>query len=106
MAPLSPATYIMEDPREASRLALKVNPDAWIKKYLAPHLFSGAEVLSVGCGPGNITRAITKLHPKVNATGIDVSPARIQQAKEASYNNPRARFVCGDARQMKFASGG
>ena len=67
------ADYIMEDPREASRLARKVNPDAWMKKYLQPHFFSGAEVLSVGCGPGNIIQAITKAHPKVNATGIDLS---------------------------------
>src|SRR5258708_5949069 len=105
MARLTPATYIMEDPREASRLARKVNPDQWIKTYLERHLFSGAEVLSVGCGPGNIVRAITKAHPKVKATGIDLSPNRIQQANEADFHTSRVRFVCGDARQMKFPSG-
>lgn len=105
MGQLSPATYIMEDPREASRLTRKVNPEAWMKKYIEPHLFSGAEVLSVGCGPGNIIRAIAKAHPRVNATGIDLSPTRIQQANESDHRSSRARFVCGDARQMKFASG-
>jgi len=29
------AEYIMEDPREALRLELKVDPDAWVQKYLA-----------------------------------------------------------------------
>ena len=105
MARLSSPTYIMEDPREASRLARKVNPEAWTKKYLERHLFPGAEVLCVGCGPGNIIRAVSKAHPYVKGTGLDISAVRIQQAKEASYSNPRLHFVCGDARQMKFASG-
>jgi len=105
MARLSPATYIMEDPREASRLARKVNPDTWMKKYLEPYLFAGAEVLSVGCGPGNILRAITMAYPKVIGTGIDISAVRIQQATEANRRNPRLRFLHGDARQMKLPSG-
>ncbi len=105
MSQLSPTTYIMEDPREASRLARKVNPDAWIKKYLEPHLFSHAEVLSVGCGPGNIVKTLAASHRDINATGIDLSPTRIRQASEGSYRNPRTRFICGDARQMRLPSG-
>src|SRR5437867_11415225 len=105
MARLSPHTYIVEHPREATRLELKVNPDAWMKKYLEPYLFSRAEVLSVGCGTGNILRAITAKYPKVRGTGIDISGARIQQAMEANYRNSRLRFICGDVRQMKFPSG-
>src|SRR5262245_56504910 len=105
MARLSPATYIMEDPREASRLARKVDPEAWMKKYLAPYLFAGAQVLSVGCGPGNILRAITTAYPKATGTGLDISPVRIQQATEANHRNPRLRFLCGDAQQMKLPSG-
>jgi len=105
MARLSPATYIMEDPREASRLARKVNPEAWVKKYLERHLFSGVEVLSVGCGPGHIAQTIARSYPQVNATGIDLSPARIQQANETDNGSSRVRFVCGDARRMTFPSG-
>jgi len=37
----------MEDPREALRLELKVDPDAWVQKYLAHRVCPGAEVLSV-----------------------------------------------------------
>jgi hypothetical protein len=48
------AEYIMEDPREATRLALKVDAHLWVLRYLAHRVRSGAEVLSVGCGPGVI----------------------------------------------------
>jgi len=41
------ADYIMEDPREALRLELKVDPYAWVQKYLAHRVCPGAEVLSV-----------------------------------------------------------
>ncbi len=48
------ADYIMEDPREAMRLELKVDPYAWVQKNLAGRIRGRAEVLSVGCGPGVI----------------------------------------------------
>ena len=50
--------YIMEDPREALRLELKVDPNAWVQRYLANRVRPGAEVLSVGCGPGVILAAV------------------------------------------------
>src|SRR2546422_10436898 len=104
MTQASPTTYIMEDPREASRLERKLDPDAWLEKYLEPHLIPGAEVLSVGCGPGAILRSIAAAHPSVTATGIDVSPMRVRHAMERNERNPRVRFSCGDAHQMQFAS--
>jgi ubiquinone/menaquinone biosynthesis C-methylase UbiE len=96
--------YFMEDPREASRLERKVDPKAWMKKYLEPHLFPGAEVLCVGCGPGTILRAISNAYPAVTGTGIDISASRIQVAKENNIRNKRLRFFTGDAHQMQFAS--
>jgi SAM-dependent methyltransferase len=105
MLQLSPATYIMDDPREASRLERKVDSGAWVKKYLKPHLFPGAEVLSAGCGPGSILRSIAASSSVVSATGIDVSPLRLQQAMERLERNSKVRFSCGDVRQMPFASG-
>ena len=30
MAPASSTAYIMEDPREGSRLAQKIDPDVWV----------------------------------------------------------------------------
>ena len=58
MSQASTIDYIMEDPREALRLELKVDSDAWAQKYLAHRVRPGAQVLSVGCGPGVILAAL------------------------------------------------
>src|SRR5207302_6481982 len=98
------AEYIMEDPREALRLELKVDPDAWVQKYLAHRVCPRAEVLSVGSGPGVILRAVSNLDSSIRATGVDVSEGRLQQAREKNRENPRVKFVCGDAHAMEFQS--
>jgi ubiquinone/menaquinone biosynthesis C-methylase UbiE len=100
----SAASYIMEDQREALRLEAKVDPQAWVRKYLAHRMHPGAEVLSVGCGPGVILNAVSALHDSIRATGIDVSPDRIEQASERNRENPRLKFVCGDAQAMQFSA--
>jgi ubiquinone/menaquinone biosynthesis C-methylase UbiE len=105
MPQLTMATYIMEDPREAGRLERKVNPEAWAKNYVKPHIFDGASVLSVGCGPANILRAVVGLYPRVSGIGLDLSPARVQRAAERNYRVPRLNFFCGDVQQMQFESG-
>jgi SAM-dependent methyltransferase len=94
----------MEDPREALRLELKVDPDAWVQKYLAHRVCPSAVVLSVGCGPGVILRAVTNLDSSIRATGMDVSELRLQQAQEKNRGNSRVQFVCGDAQSMDFQS--
>jgi ubiquinone/menaquinone biosynthesis C-methylase UbiE len=101
---IATADYIMEDPREALRLELKVDPRAWVQKYLAHRVRPGAEVLSVGCGPGVILSAVTDLDSSISATGIDVSEVRLQQAKERTRENSRLKFVCGDAQSMELRS--
>jgi ubiquinone/menaquinone biosynthesis C-methylase UbiE len=101
---MATADYIMEDPREALRLEVKVDPHAWVQKYLAHRVCAGAEVLSVGCGPGVILSAVTQLDSSIRATGLDVSEARLQQAKERNRENSRVHFVCGDAQSMEFQS--
>jgi len=45
-------TTSLEDPREALRLERKVDPVAWVQKYLAHRVCPGAEVLSVGWRSG------------------------------------------------------
>ena len=94
--------YIMDDPREAARLEAKVDPQAWVQKYIARHIAPGMEVLSVGDGPGIILGAICDLHPSVRGTGIDISPDRVNEAARKNRGNPRARFVSGDAHAMQF----
>jgi SAM-dependent methyltransferase len=96
--------YIMEDPREAIRLELKVDPEAWVQKYVTRHIRPGVEVLSVGCGPGVILRAASALHPTIKAAGIDISVDRIEEAIQRNRENPHVKFVCGDAHAMQFPS--
>jgi ubiquinone/menaquinone biosynthesis C-methylase UbiE len=95
--------YIMDDPREAMRLEMKVDPVAWVRKYVAERLAPGFEVLSVGCGPGLMLREITKLDPSIRGTGIDISPSRVQTAREKNSGKRQLNFVCGDAQEMQFA---
>jgi ubiquinone/menaquinone biosynthesis C-methylase UbiE len=96
--------YIMDDPREALRLEQKVDPVAWVQKYLAHRVYPGAEVLSVGCGPGVILRSVTNLDSTIRATGLDISADRLRQAKEKNRGNSCLQFVCGDAQSMEFQS--
>jgi ubiquinone/menaquinone biosynthesis C-methylase UbiE len=104
MSSASSTAYIMEDPREAMRLELKVDPDAWVSKYVAHHVKPGSSVLSVGCGPAVILQAICSKHSSIQGTGIDVSAGRVQQAIQKHRSNPRLRFVHGDAQAMPFPS--
>jgi SAM-dependent methyltransferase len=104
MSQVTPVDYIIEDPREALRLELKVDPVAWVQKYLAHRVCPGGEVLSVGCGPGVILRSVANLDSSIKATGIDISSDRLQQARERNRDNPRVQFVCGDAQSMEFQS--
>ena len=102
MAKAATIDYIMDDPREAARLEAKVHPEAWVQKYMAQHVVPGMQVLSVGCGPGVILGAICALHPSLRGTGLDVSPDRVAEAIRRNRDNPRARFVRGDAQAMQF----
>jgi len=101
---VSAVDYIMEDPREAKRLEAKVDAYAWVQKYVAHRVGAGAEVLSVGCGPGVILREMVELGKSIKATGLDVSADRIQEAKERHRGVEAMSFVRGDAHAMEFPS--
>src|SRR4051812_44441253 len=96
------ADYIMEDPREAIRLELKVDARAWVQRYLAHRVQGNAEVLSVGCGPGVILREVCGLDPSIRAVGIDISAERVREATQKNAEIPRLEFVRGDAQAMEF----
>jgi ubiquinone/menaquinone biosynthesis C-methylase UbiE len=104
MSQASTIDYIMEDRREAMRLELKVDSKTWAQKYLAHRVRPGAEVLSVGCGPGVILAAVTATNSSITGIGIDISAERVKQAVERNRGNGRMKFVCGDAQAMEFPS--
>jgi ubiquinone/menaquinone biosynthesis C-methylase UbiE len=96
--------YIMEDPREAMRLERKVDAQAWVKAYLAHRVHEGAEVLSVGCGPGVILREVVASAKSVKATGLDISAERVEEARQRHRGVETMNFLRGDAHAMEFPS--
>lgn len=55
----------------------------------------GAELLEIGCGPGNITKYILSKRDDFNIYGIDNAPNMIELARK---NNPKAKFDVMDCR--------
>jgi SAM-dependent methyltransferase len=98
------STYIMEDPREAQRLLDKVDPEAWIAKFLEPHLAGVRSFLSVGCGPGVFLRELANSYPKMDVLGVDVSPTRVRDAAQRLSGLSNARVCVGDAMSLPFDS--
>ncbi|WP_217554511.1 methyltransferase domain-containing protein [Streptomyces sp. GbtcB6] len=95
---MAETTYLMEDPREAERLAAKVDPAAWVDRYLARRLRPGDRVLDIGCGPGVIARQVADTRPGVHVTGVDFSPSRITEARARLAGVGAA--VRSDAREL------
>jgi len=56
-----------------------------------------ANILEIGCGPGNISKYILSKRPNFRIYGIDVAPNMIELARE---NNPTARFDVMDCRNI------
>ena len=56
-----------------------------------------AEVLEIGCGPGNITRYLLQQRPQYIITGIDLAENMLELA---SSNNPTANFIKMDCRDI------
>ena len=57
-----------------------------------------ASVLEIGCGPGNITRHILDLNPKLKVLATDISKNMIDLAKR---NNPEVEIQVLDCRNLK-----
>ena len=76
---------------------------AFYKDLLKSHC-SGAEVLEIGCGPGNYASFLDELNATV--TGIDISETALQQAKEKAKQDQlkRATFRSMDAEALEFGN--
>jgi SAM-dependent methyltransferase len=55
----------------------------------------GGRVLDLGCGPGNVTRALADLG--LDAAGVDLSPGMVARARAA---HPDLEFTVGDLRTL------
>ena len=58
---------------------------------------TGAKILEIGCGPGNITKYLLSKRPDFDIFGIDIAPNMISLAKK---NNPNAIFAIMDIREI------
>lgn len=58
---------------------------------------SDAEILEIGCGPGNITKQLLTKRPDFRIFGIDIAPNMVTLAKK---NNPTAKFDVMDSREI------
>jgi len=98
------SAYIMEHPREAQRLLDKVDAEAWIAKFIEPHLAGARSFLSVGSGPGVFLRELAKRYPEMKVVGVDLSPARVRVAEERLSGLPNAHVFVGDVLSLPFES--
>src|SRR5437773_2506822 len=96
-------SYLSEAPREAGRLAAKVDADAWVETYLAPHVAGRARILDVGCGPGTIAAAVARAFPRAGVVAVDPSAPRTEVAKTALARFRNAQAVQGDMHDLPFA---
>jgi trans-aconitate 2-methyltransferase len=81
----SPATYLkFEDERTRAAIDLLARVP----------LENARRVVDVGCGPGNSTELLVARYPDADVTGIDNSPAMLEEARRRL---PAARFESADA---------
>lgn len=59
---------------------------------------ANAEVLEIGCGPGNICKYLLRQRPDLKILGTDFAPNMVALATK---NNPEAKFKVLDARQTR-----
>ena len=67
--------------------------------FLPRVLFPGAKVLDVGCASGGFFSIMRSLEPHIEYTGIDISEAAIELAKQ---KHPQARFLATDGIEIPF----
>jgi cyclopropane fatty-acyl-phospholipid synthase-like methyltransferase len=66
--------------------------------YLVDKLPTGANVLELGCGPGNVARHLMSKRADLQMLGIDLAPNMIEAARKA---NPGAEFRLLDIRHAR-----
>jgi ubiquinone/menaquinone biosynthesis C-methylase UbiE len=96
--------YFMEDPREAQRLADKVEPMDWVNRYVARHLRPDSRVLDVGSGPGVLATEVARRCLGGQVVALDQSVERSRQAgmRLARYGG---YALVGDAAILPFEDG-
>ncbi len=95
--------YVMENPREAKRLAEKVNPVEWVARYVSAVGKDCRRVLDVGCGPAVIAAEVARQLDHSEVIGIDLSDARLVEARKQLNGRPNLSMQKGSATSLPFA---
>ena len=61
---------------------------------------SFTDLLDAGCGPAPMISLLSEKYPEKHYTGLDLTPAMIEQAKKK--NLPNSTFVVGDCENFPF----
>ncbi|CAK0764276.1 Methyltransf_25 domain-containing protein [Azospirillaceae bacterium] len=104
MSEYNRSAYIMDHPAEGRRLADKVDAPGWMQRYYASYIDRSAAVLSVGCGPGHFLDAIATQYPHVGVTGVDVSAARVGDARKRNERHQNVSVIQGDIHNLPIDS--
>lgn len=102
--PETTSTYLMEDAREARRLAEKVQPMEWISRYLRTYVQEPQRMLDVGCGPGVIVQALAEAYPESEVCGLDASADRLAEGQRRCEHIPNVRWCQSNAMSMVLPS--
>ena len=66
-------------------------------RYMVENLPENADVLELGCGPGNVIKYLHGKRPDIKFIGIDLAPAMIETAQK---ENPGQKFYILDIRNI------
>jgi len=64
--------------------------------FFVERIADGARVLDIGCGTGEVARAVARARPGAVVLGVEIEEDLIEQA-DASDNPPNLSFLCADA---------
>lgn len=64
---------------------------------------ANGQILDLGCGTGRLLERIVEEFPNTHATGLDLSPEMLNQAKKRNKYPEKISFVQGNVEAMPFA---
>src|SRR5437016_4594786 len=80
-------------------------------EFLEPYIYAGIDLefkknlLEVGCGVGAQTKILLRRFPKIQITGVDLSQAQLQTAKDylkSEIKNKRVKLFQQNAEQLNL----
>lgn len=89
-------SYLMESSKEGQRLLQQERANPSSLRLLQAGLARGQRVVDLGCGAGAVMPAILDLvGPEGSVVGVDVSPERVEEARQLVSASPNAEVKVG-----------